>query len=645
MTSTTNSLQTLWEHLRWDLLVLAVLGLFILGYSAIQNPRFQPAESPMSSGSKPPDHSEGDVLLILPTAPTAEAETFDTLDCSFQWFNALWQHYGTVATTPSDMVSPQLLAGHTVAVVPARVAFGMSSTMRDHLEEFARNGGQLVVEKPRPRWEAITGLPTSRRSEPAERITDVGEPATRSPVGEHLSEVPLSGRRLIVDDLDAEPDAETVFDVDDAPGLFIRPIDDGAVYSLSFDYACSLAAMHQGKPDERMNFSVDEDAEFFVTSDRVADTAPTATSVPAAEVLQRALFDQIRHRRPLPRLWAFPAGFRGAAFSTHPAPSDPRAAFGYAARAGDLDTRATLFGAADRLNAHHVDIASSVDADIGLLWVVGQNRQPISEGVGVGAIQPVRRELSIQQQRERLERTVGDGADIDQVQLEEQAWEPDWDTTFRILTAAGMRLDTSFGPTEPDQYGYLFGSGMPYYPMDRRGQLLPILEVPSAFGAANLTPERLEELFETSSAAFHQPVGVNLGAEAMRRHPSADLLLAYRAFHAMADEYDHWTTTPGDYVDFLRARRQSVFTSRWSPNDNRLTVSVNLLGIRLPTLERGALPGVAVPERVDGRQLVRIEIDDEPVDLDETTTSGPGDERIIDLGPGRHVVSAFYESS
>ena len=205
---------SIWDHIKWDILALLVLGLLVLAFSAIQKPRLEPAESPQTEGSRPPDRTEGDLLLLLPASPAAKAATFSNLDCSYSWFNALWHHYGAFATAPLDSLSPQLLAGRAVVIVPARVAQESSSQARQVLENFARSGGQLVVEMPRQDWAHITGISTAGELLQARSITATEGLGIHGPLREHLIDVPLAGRLLPSAELLPRPTGPVVFSVE-----------------------------------------------------------------------------------------------------------------------------------------------------------------------------------------------------------------------------------------------------------------------------------------------------------------------------------------------------------------------------------------------------------------------------------------------
>lgn len=636
--------KSIWEFLKWDLLVLFVLAILVLGFSFLQKPRFEPADSPRSEGSRPPDRTEGDILLLLPATPAATASNFSDLDCSYSWFNALWHHYGAFATATLDSLSPQLLAGRAVVIVPARVAHESSSQVRQVLEDFTRGGGQLVVEMPRQEWAHLTGLATSGEVRQARTITATEGLGFQGPLREHLSDVPLSGRLLPAADLLPRPTGPVVFAVEEQPGYLIQPLGEGQVHAVLFDFACSLVALHQGRPTRDLEFGPPGSDPWLPSSIRVAHERLLTAHVPYADLLQKALFGRLSEARPVPRLWPFPGKYRGALMTMLPSEDMPRAAIGYADWAHRNGAASTILATADGFTESQAALAREVSAQLGLIWIVGQTRPALAEPAGIGAIQPFLRELSLPQQQARLAQTIGlsQGDSIRLVRTEKGLFQNHWSETFRVMAAAGLRVDASFGPSEPSQFGYLFGTGMPFYPIDERGLPLPILESPFVLHGGSISSPRLQRMLGNSRTAFHQPLLVSLPADAMAKEPAAGILLGYRKLHEQGRAYQHWVTTLGDYVDFLTARRQSALTSQWSIRDSRLTISVNLLGARLLTAPEGAIPSVAIPRTFQGRDIERIEVDENTIRVNSLDRSGPGDELLLPLPPGRHVISVFY---
>ncbi|RAL24659.1 hypothetical protein DL240_00165 [Lujinxingia litoralis] len=629
--------------LKWDLGALLLLGLLTLLWSSLNEPTLQPAESPQTNGSRPPDRTEGDVLLLLPATPAAQAAELRALDCSYGWFNALWHHYGAFATAQSDNLSPQILAGRSVVIVPERVALSLPRAAMSALEDFARRGGQLVVELPREGWEPLTGISTTGAVGQARRITSADGLGVHGPLREHLVDTPLTGPLLPTAALLPRPAGPVILEVEEQPGLLVQPLGQGRVYTILFDYACSLTALHQGKPARHMEFGPPGSPRWQPTENRVAHERMLTSHVPYADLLKRALFDRFSEHRPMPRLWPFPGRHMGAVMNTHPSSESTRAALGYADWARKNEGASTIFVAADRFTPSQAAMADQVGAQVGLLWVLGQDRPPLTKARGLGAMQPWAEELNLAEQLTKLEANLGQGRQIRLVQTEEGLWEGDWDATFRRLSAAGLRVDTSFGPGASEHYGYLFGTGMPFYPIDSRGLPLPILEAPYVLRGANINPARLKRMLVNSQNYFHQPLAINVPADAMAETPAAGILLGFRELHDLARAHEHWVTSVGDLIDFLVARRQSVLTSQWSAAEQRLTISVNVLGARLQSAPEGAIASVAFPRDFEGRPIRRVVLDDEDVSLSRLANSGAGDERVLEMPPGRHVIAVYYE--
>src|SRR5690606_23024203 len=122
------------------------------------------------------------------------------------------------------------------------------------------------------------------------------------------------------------------------------------------------------------------------------------------------------------------------------------AALGYADWARKQQGVSTIFVAPDRLTPTQAKVARQTGAEIALLWVNGTLREPVVETIGVGAIRPVARELSLLQQINLLQANLGPNNNIRVARTEGTIWHNDWSTIFKQLAAASIRLDHSFGP-------------------------------------------------------------------------------------------------------------------------------------------------------------------------------------------------------
>lgn len=642
--------KTILGALKWDLVLLCIIALGGGLVLALEHPHFEPASSETTTGSRPPDRIEGDVLLLLPDSPAAAAHDFSELDCSYGWYNSLWQQFGSFATALNRNLSPEMLAGRSVVIVPKRVAAAMPPTGISALAGFARGGGQVIVEQPGSGWEHLTGISTQGKVRQARAVTAIDGLGVHGAMRRHLPNTPLVGSLLPAPALANFPGGPTLLEVDAQPGLTVNPLGRGQVYTFLFNFGCTITGLQQGHPTEGMRFGHEPGPQRLPVDARVADKRMLTSHVPYTDLLERAVFNRLSKLRPLPHLWMFPGQKAGALMLSHPTPSHLRAAIGYADWARKDHGSSTVFVSSDLVSPTETNLLLRAGADLGLLWTVGEQRAPITEAVGVGAIRPILRELSLSEQRLQLAKTLGespksapDAGAITMGRVEGSLFKNDWATTLRQLRRAGIQLDASFGPTLPEHYGYLFGSGFPFYPIDTRGLPLPLLEFPFLLEGANANTDRLERILVNSEAYFHQPVHVSLPADAMRTSPSAGILLTFQNAFKMAEAHNHWVTTLAEFYDFLSARRKSVLTSQWAPERRRLTISVHMIGARVESMEGGANAGVAFPRTFDGQEVEKVEIDNQAISLRRLSTTGDSYERIVEVGPGHHTISVYYK--
>jgi hypothetical protein len=630
--------------LKWDLGMVALLiaGLVIL--SILRSPFLQRADDPIMDGSRPPDRFEGDVLLLLPDVPSAQASTFDEMDCSYAWFNMLWQEHGSFATTMTQSLSPELLAGRSVVVVPRRVAAAMPATGITALAGFVRSGGQLVLEQPTESWSRLAGIKLNGKGRPAKQITSAEGLGVHGPMRKHLPNAPLSGLLLDHPAVLPWPQGPGLLDVDNQPGLVMQALGEGRVYTLLFDMGCTSLAIQQGKPTRGMRFGPADAPERGDTALRVAHERMRSNKVPYADLLERALLDQLSQLRPLPRLWPFPGTQAGALVLTHPTPENTRAAVGFAEWSHKQQGSATVFLAADHLDAEQEALLRASQADVGLLWVRGVGRPPIVRTIGLGNLRPLAQEFTLEEQARQLESHLLQPGAMRLARVERGGFENQWSQTFRQLAEARVHLDVSMGPSAPDESGYLFGTGFPYYPLDEQGLPLPLLELPFVLHEGSLEPDTLKNFLVNSQTYFHQAIAISLPAHAMRTQPSAGLMLALSEVHAMARQHQHWVASASEFLDFLSARRRSVLTSQWSVATRRLTVTVNLLASSAIGFPQGATPGVAIPRMWHGEEIVRVVLDGQEVPLRKLATSGPGLDHILEVAPGRHTILVYYNN-
>ncbi|MFB6263099.1 MAG: hypothetical protein ABEL76_05660, partial [Bradymonadaceae bacterium] len=486
------------EQLRWDISLLGLAGLLALIVWIADLPWLIETDEPTIRGSRPPAARQGDVLLLLPDAPAGSADTFGELDCTFGWYNTLWQYFGAFATALERNLSPSLLEDRRLVVVPDRVADGMPENGVQALAEFAESGGQVLLVQPGDRWSEVAGVSPSSKTRPAESITSARGLGLSGRLRRALPEVPLAGQLTPVPATPPWPEGHSLLTVDKRPGLTVREVGAGAVYTAQFEIGCTVTALQQGRPDSGMSFGDQTDDRLLPTAERIAAPSMATARAPYADLLERAVLHRATELRPTPRIWSQPAHRAGSLLVVHPAPASPRAAFAFVDHARSHDSPTTVFAAADRWHERRGALADRAGTDVGLLWVRGSSRPKVTQRYRLGGLTLVEREQSLDRQLAQL----ADGAaafDPRRVaRVEGAEHHARWSRTVRQLGAAGVRVDVSYGPHGDEQFGYLFGTGYPFYPVDRRGLPVPVAELPYVLHGPSLSIERLETFLRQS---------------------------------------------------------------------------------------------------------------------------------------------------
>ncbi len=621
--------------LRWDIAAIAILTFLVVTYDWLSQTRVRETPSELTAGSRPPDRTEGDILLLLPDTPSAEANHINELDCSYSWFNTLWQEYGSFATALTRDLSPEILAGRTLVIVPARVARDMPANGVRALESFVKRGGKLIVERPNEQWTSLASVFTTGKDRHARQITSVEGLELRGSIRDDLLTVPLTGLMTAAPDMEPYPDGPLLLEVDGQAGIVRQEIEKGEVFSFLYNHGCATLALQQGRPAaESMTFKGSSAAERSIHVEELSNR------IPHADLLDRAILRRVTRDRPTPRFWYFPSTFSGAMIMTLDAPEDFASALSFADLAKKREGATTIYVAADRLDDTQAALARKTGAEIGLSWVRGVNRPFVTESVGIGGLRPVATELDLNAQFTRLNLTLPDSEPLRLGRVEESMMQPDWASTFRQLAAARVRMSSTLGPTKRDQWGYLFGTGFPFYPLDDRGLPLPMLESPFVMSGASLSRPRLESLLGRSEGGDFQVLVLSIPSDVMARAPSAGVLLAFKDAFDLARKHDHWVAQHGELLDFLSVRRRSVLTSQFSKEQRKLTISANVLGARSISIESGSIPSVAFPKTWDGEGVEVVELDGEPVDLRKLAQRGS--EYVVEVGIGRHVLMVQY---
>jgi hypothetical protein len=286
-----------------------------------------------------------------------------------------------------------------------------------------------------------------------------------------------------VDLADLQP-IEVLMTIDDVPAHLHRKVGEGHVFLLAFDFGMAMTALQQGIPGDDFSIppisqaSEAEAAAPFTIPERLVENPKLRqATAPYADLLERHVLYAPLRFRPAPRMWLFPETMMGALAMTHDEGGiGDKAAFMslYEHEHGWTSTY-FISPSDDGISNQGLDALRSQGAALGLAWHRGVEDALYTTG-GIGRLKPFRYEMSLIEQHKRLEGWAGQRVHI--ARARNQRWDRDYTLNWRKMAAAGVFIDSTYGPGDPNSLGYLFGTGLPFLPIDRNSLPLPVYEIP-----------------------------------------------------------------------------------------------------------------------------------------------------------------------
>lgn len=584
-------------------------------------------------GGTLPSGPRGSPLLIVDrgrVAASARAGRFSKMDWSFAWAGFLEQEYGAAqAIEPAAFRPADRTKDTSLAVVSRSVAAAPPSPeLLEALQRFAAGGGAIVLEEPHAGFRPISGV----------ILADAGTeaPGHNAPIAPFLDErhheelsrleLPLGVRGV----REAARDVQAALLSAGLPALWQRPYGKGAVLTLAFPLSTVLVSLQQGVPTGD-DFTVGKRHGRYAfvrePQDLLAHPSLQTATLPFADLLERAVSLTADLSTPRARWWHLPHGAPGAFLMTHDGD------FSKASEAEDLlrvESRAgvasTHFLIADprmreRWPRQSVQRFRRAGVDLQFHW----NRFPMA--FGVGPVEPFLRVFSAASQVSILRRVVGETARASRIHYLDLG--PTWTGAFRALAAAGMRLDSTYGPNRGGR-GYLMGTGLPFPILDTDGTLLPIRELPFVhqenWGGEDAA--FFETLFRASRERHHEAIVSLLHPHLVVREPAGREL--WQAVLAQARAHDHVPITMSGMLQFLEARAGASLTSRLQGRSLHVEAMAPATGL-----------AVAAPAAPIGLRFRSAEIDGRPAVPIELSLEGrPW--LVLPLRAGKHVVVIHY---
>lgn len=599
-----------------------------------------------------------DVLVVLPSVP--EAITVEQWATDAAWLNTVDQEIGSVRAASTGELSRSLMDAAAWVIIPKRAAAQLDPTQTQFVRNWVEDGGTVFLEQPEGPWRGLIGqnLRGARYRE-TRRLTSFDGALARGELRADMLEMPLSSTLLpyAPPNLARGRDYQVPMEIDGLPGVVRLNIGRGHVFVVLFDMGMAVAMTQQGRPQS--DFSVprvdgDPLPSAVAHAERlVVDDALLRSTIPHIDLIERNVLYLADVHRPVPRLWYYPATYRGALVTGH---SESR----FGARASYMtdwehenEVRSTVFAVADSLSPEALARQARKDIDLQLQWVPTAHPGAPRRTWGVRAFRPVERPMSLREQQTTLDHDLIPYGPVRVNRTLDGLWTPDALAAFRRLEAAGVGLDASYGPApawwsvHEASIGYLFGTGFPFRPLDRNGERFEIRELPIvAHGAAPGTRlSTIRQLLVDASAGYHTTIAVDYPPDLMARRPSYDAIEGWRQAFAIAESQELWVTTFVEYLDFLERRDESRVWSEFSREERRLTVHVDVVGPTSGLRDAWELtPSIAFPARFEGRPVERLWVDGAPIDPADLALTGDRVLHLYPLEPGEHRLQVVYAS-
>lgn len=620
-----------------DMILILILVLISIGVFIGRHPFLIKAEDASGHAMMPPQIGHGETLLILPTQ-TYIGQTFEDLDFSFAWYNVLTQEIGPFSIALADELNDTAFENIRLIVIPRRTAALMNESQIAAIETAVTQGRSLLIEMPEPQWANLTAIRQKAQGGTAiHHFTDAPNSPLPADLRDALLNFPLDTQVLRLETLDNVTlgHSDLLLELDGAIAHYHLSHGAGHVFVLGFDLGRALTALEQGRPenDYRIPRPEEEDA-ILQPASLILNEKLGTNPIPYADILKRHILQSVWRIAPQAVLWPFPNAEKTALIVTHDVHESGDLAQYIVNEEQSHGLVSTLFVSTEKTTSSWLTQTTSQGFDLGALLVRPPAGQ-VWKHAGFSFFSPVWFERNMEQQRMLISGRAK--RNIHACRHYRSNWDSDYTTTFRKLTAAKCQIDLSYMPSD-GQYGYLFGSGFPFLPMDRSGLLFPVYEWPTLLTDTNASPtppDIAAKLLKDSANAYHQPVVFNFSADTMREHPHYQSVDAWTKATELASQLHIRMTTVHNFMDYFSVRKQAKIESKFNENNRTLDITLELPETR----ESYSL---ALPTHTLYGTIHAVTVDERPHDPKALNTVTGGVQVLISIPSGIHRVFVQY---
>jgi hypothetical protein len=541
---------------------------------------------------------------------SASCNDFFMLDFSLTWKNSLEKEMGSCPVFNLNS-EPEKIFSNPSAVIFTASCGDISSAVMTKTLEYAKSGGVVVLEIPSSDWKRhdIGIAPSDESKDDNAGIFFSFKNTKIDPIAQPwigaIEEMPLMA--VVYDSGHLHADAEVMLYAGEKPAIVKMPMGKGWIIVLLFDFAMQITSVRQGIPSGeafRVKKRLGRIPLIIETEDLVAEPFMLDNSAPYADILEKFLFNIIEELTPLPRLWYFPYQYDGVFLMSHDDEKRGKAKSMYMVEEESAKGFTSTFfatcppGAGRRWENAKRDI---LDRGFDIQW--HWNRFPDNFWI-IPSGEQVKNFKEIS------------GIPPTSCRLHFLNWGIDYDEPFKIMEENGVVIDSSYGPNRGK--GYIFGTGMPFHPVKKNGELYNLYEIPfqtqENWGGVNIA--YFEKLLKESGEAYHSVIVSLFHPHKIASGFGKKMWLG--SFET-AKKYNHWITTFSQFADFYIQRSKTIISRSFG---NRIE-------------GRGVFSVESSGDFANSDMAVRIYTGENGIDKDEEgikfRLKGSGGSRIISL--------------
>ncbi len=479
--------------------------------------------------------------VVVSRAGIEQAGPFSRRDWGLAWTNTIHQEIGPCRVLDAARLAREPLDRYGLLVVTRGARGRLAPEAVARLAAWVAAGGGLIAELPGPELAELTGLRGDLTPGEARSWRPLAADSTFLAQRAGLDSLPLWTR--LPEPVAVPPGSELLASLAGRPAVLSRAHGDGVVVTVLMDFGLFLVATQQGRPEE--DYSVVNRYEghlssWIKTADLMTDGAFRVNDVPLADLLERALVDRVRARVFVPALAYWPDGAAGVYLMTHDEEGrgakaqwmiDDEAARGVGSTMFYIASDDVAGPGPDRDSVAKV---AAEGAAVGVHWVHRLGEDNLMRLWGLPVLGPFLKEIVLPEQAARVGSALPPALrPVRLCRLHYLMWDTEWARPFAQLAAAGIQLDSSYGPDWHCR-GYLFGTALPFHPLDASGLPFPLWELPYEHSEMDegADPAWLARLAELSRGGDHAAI-VSLF------HPP------FFSFAPSADTYRFWRAAPG----------------------------------------------------------------------------------------------------